>query len=157
MKKVLIACVGTLKEDYLKQAQNEYKKRISKFYDIQINEVNECTIIDKPNQTQIFQKKQNEAKELYKKIKGYTIALCINAKEFDSVDFANHIDGILDQYSQVTFVIGGSDGLDDELVSKANEKISFSKFTFPHQLMRIILLEQLYRCATIVNGKTYHK
>ena len=156
MKKIKILCVGDLKENYLKEAQKEYSKRISKYYDLEIQEIDEQSI-SSSNSAEIQQKKIKEGKELLKKIKGYTIAMCIDGKAEDSLSFAKHLDLKLDQETQVTIIIGGSDGLSDEVINSANEKISFSKLTFPHQLMRIILLEQIYRAGTIIAGKTYHK
>ena len=157
MKKIKIICVGDLKEKYLKEAQNEYSKRISKYFDLSIIEVSEHTSPNHNSKSEIEQNKVKEGKEILKKIKGYTIALCINGKQEDSISFAKHINSKLDLESEITFIIGGSDGLSDEIIRDANEKISFSKLTFPHQLMRIILLEQIYRAGTIIAGKTYHK
>lgn len=157
MKKIRILCVGDLKEKYLKDAQNEYMKRLSKYFEMDICEVSEYTVVDKPNLSQIEIKKVNEGKNLLKNLKGFSIALCIDAKQEDSVNFAHHIDSIFNENNQITFIIGGSDGLSEQVLQSVNEKISFSKLTFPHQLMRIILLEQIYRSATILSGKTYHK
>lgn len=157
MKKIQIICIGDYKEQYLKDAEKEYLKRIQKYYDVQVTTVSEYTVVNNPNQEQILQKKQREALEIEKHLKGYVIALCIDGKSWDSKKFAHHLDKILDDKSQITFIIGGSDGLSDKIVEKSNEKLSFSAFTFPHQLMRVILLEQIYRAGTIISGKTYHK
>lgn len=156
MKKISIICVGSLKEKYLKDAESEYLKRLKRYYDVEIICLQEA-IEDNVSQALIEQKKNKEGLEILKKVKGYTIALCIDAKMYDSVALAKKIDATLDEFSQITFIIGGSNGLSDEVQKCANEKISFSPLTFPHQLMRIILLEQIYRAGTIIEGKTYHK
>lgn len=157
MKKIKILCVGDLKEKYLKDAQNEYIKRISKYFDIIVVEVSEQNSSNANSKSQIEQIKLKEGKEILKKLKGYAIALCIDGKQEDSPAFAEHINSILDLESEITFIIGGSDGLSQEVIDCANEKLSFSKLTFPHQLMRVILLEQIYRAGTIIAGKIYHK
>ena len=96
--------------------------------------------------------------DIIKKIKGYSIALAINGKCYDSEKFAEHIKNLqVKGNSQLTFIIGSSYGLSDEVLNCVNEKLSFSNFTFPHQLMRVILLEQVYRSFAIINGKNYHK
>lgn len=157
MKKIKIVCVGDLKEDYLKKAQTEYIKRLHSALDVEIIEVPEYTVINHNSQAEIEIKKQKEGKAILNKISGYSIAMCINAKQYTSVDFASNLDAKFKDNSTVTFIIGGSDGLSSEVEQNCNQKISFSSLTFPHQLMRIILLEQIYRSYTIWSGKTYHK
>ena len=157
MKKIRILCVGDFKEDYLKKAQQEYLKRLSSSCEIEVVCVEEATSSDKLSAKQLEIKKDKEAGLLLDKIKGFAIALCVEAKQLDSVEFAKSLEDKFINNSCVTFVIGGSDGLSQKVIDKCEQKISFSRLTFPHQLMRIILLEQIYRASTIWSGKTYHK
>ncbi len=151
-----IACVGTIKEQYFKDAIQEYSKRIGAFAKINIFEVKESEYFLSDAEIEIA--KQKEAERLSKYKKGYCIALEINGKQFDSVEFSKHINNLaLQGNSNITFFIGGSYGLDKQFSDSMNEKLSFSKFTFPHQLMRVVLVEQIYRALTIINNKTYHK
>lgn len=156
MKKIKIICVGDLKEKYLQEAQKEYSKRISKYFELSVIELPEFTA-NSASKAEIEQNKIKEGKEILKRLKGYSIALCIEGKQEDSVSFAKHLNSKLDEESEITLIIGGSDGLSEEVTNQVNEKLSFSKLTFPHQLMRIVLLEQVYRAGTIIAGKTYHK
>jgi len=150
--------VGKLTEKYFKDGVDEYLKRISRFADINVIEVK-----DEKNPTrdgELEKIKELEGERIISKIgKGsYVIALCIDGRSFDSVEFSNKVRDLkLIGFSHVTFIIGGSLGLSDEVIKLANLKLSFSKFTFPHQLMRLILLEQIYRALTIENGLPYHK
>lgn len=151
-----IACVGNLKEKYWKDAIDEYQKRLSAFAKINIFEVKESDY--GTSKKQILIAKAEEAERLKKYTLGYVVALEIDGKTFDSVQFAEHVQNLMiNGNSTITFLIGGSHGLDKTLSDSANEKLSFSKFTFPHQLMRVILIEQIYRAFTILNNKTYHK
>lgn len=152
-----IVCVGSLKEDYLKKAQIEYVKRISGYGKINIIECKEADYSDLSLES-INKAKKKEALEISSKLKGYVVALEINGKEFSSEDFAQNIKKLeVNGTSTLSFIIGGSYGIFEELSKKANLKLSFGKFTLPHQLMRIVLLEQIYRAQTILNNKTYHK
>lgn len=151
-----IVCVGNLKEKYWKDAIAEYQKRLSAFAKVNIVEVKESDY--GTSDKQILIAKTEEADRLKKYLSGYVVSLEIGGKNFDSVQFAEHIQNLMTNgNSTITFMIGGSHGIDKILSDSANEKLSFSKFTFPHQLMRVILLEQVYRAFTILNGKTYHK
>lgn len=151
-----IVCVGNLKEKYWEDAIAEYQKRLSAFAKVNIVEVKESDY--GTSDKQILIAKTEEADRLKKYLSGYVVALEIGGKNFDSVQFAEHIQNLMTNgNSTITFIIGGSHGLDKILSDSTNEKLSFSKFTFPHQLMRVILLEQVYRAFTILNGKTYHK
>ena len=151
-----IVCVGNLKERFWKEAVEEYSKRISAFAKLNIFEVKEATY--GTSNKDILNARKEEAERLSKHKEGYTIALEILGKSFDSESFADHISKItLQGNSTISFFIGGSYGLDQDFVKTLDEKLSFSNFTFPHQLMRVILLEQVYRAFTILNGKTYHK
>lgn len=157
MIKVNILTVGSLKEEYLKKASEEYLKRLSKFCSVNIIEVPECKI-NNPKEAEIEQIKINEGKLLLQKLKGFVIILDINGTNYDSKTLASFIqDKINFGTNEFTFVIGGSYGLSDEVKNKANIKLSFSKLTFPHQLFRIMLLEQIYRVFCINNNINYHK
>lgn len=157
MKKIQILCVGDLKEEYLKKAQDEYLKRLKISCSVEITVVQEQSSSEKLNSKEIEIKKDKEADLLLSKIKGYPISLCINAKQYDSLEFASNLEAKFFDNDCVTFIIGGSDGLSEKITEKSKQKISFSRLTFPHQLMRIILLEQIYRSSTIWMNKTYHK
>ena len=143
---IKIICVGKIKEKFYVDAINEYKKRLSKYTKLEIIELQDSDIL---KEKELILKNIN--------FKDYNIALAIEGKEYTSVELANHIDKIQNINSNITFIIGGSDGIDSEIKEKVNELISFSKLTFPHQLFRVILLEQIYRCFKINNNETYHK
>lgn len=143
---IKIICVGKIKESFYRDAIDEYMKRLSKYHKVEIIEVMDSNI--------------NSEKELIlKKIdkKDFVVTMEIEGKEISSVEFANFIDKTLMNYGNITFVIGGSAGLDNEVKSLSNYKLSFSKMTFPHQLFRVILLEQIYRSFKINNNESYHK
>jgi 23S rRNA (pseudouridine1915-N3)-methyltransferase len=151
-----IVCVGNLKEKYWVDAIKEYEKRLGAFAKVNIVEVKESEY--GTSEKEILDAKKSEAERLSKHKKGYCVALEIGGKNFDSEQFASHIESLATTgNSTISFFIGGSFGLDKNFSDDCNEKLSFSKFTFPHQLMRVILLEQIYRAFTIINGKTYHK
>ncbi|MBD9106730.1 23S rRNA (pseudouridine(1915)-N(3))-methyltransferase RlmH [bacterium] len=144
---IKILCVGKIKEDYLEKLIDDYKKRIGKYIKIEIVELKDFVDYDK------------EINNLAKNIKksDYNIGLDLSGKMFTSVEFAEKIDEILPRNSNITFIIGGSLGLNDEVRSLCDELISFSKMTFPHGLFRGILLEQIYRACKINNHEMYHK
>ena len=144
---IKIICFGSIKEKYLKDLIDDYNKRINKYHKLEIIELKDNTDIKK------------ETNELLKvlNIKEYNIALCIDGKTCDSVTFANHLDNLFNYNSIVTFVIGGSNGLDESIIKMCKERISFSSLTFPHGLFRGILLEQIYRSLKINNNEAYHK
>ena len=150
---IKIICVGKIKEDFFKKAILEYQKRISKYTKL---EIIECKDFDIGNIDSI---KKMECEEILKRIndKEYVITLEIEGKNLDSIEFSKLIDNTLAINSNITFIIGGSYGLDDEVKKRSNYKLSFSKMTFPHQLFRIILLEQIYRSFKIINNESYHK
>ena len=156
MININVVCVGNLKEDYWQQAVKEYQKRISAFAKISVVEVKESVYGN--SEKDILLAKSLEAKKLEAYKKGYCVALEVNAKNYDSPSFAQHLKDLANKgNSTITFFIGGSYGLDKTFSSGTDEQISFSKFTFPHQMMRVILIEQIYRAFTILNNKTYHK
>ena len=152
-----ILCVGSLKEKFFKDACDEYVKRISKFHNISVTEVKEYKISKNPTQSEIEKVKKAESLELEKLFKGYVILLDINGENITSEQLSSKIEKISLNNSSITFVIGGSYGVSEELKQKADYKLSYSKQTFPHQLMRVVLLESVYRSATISNNITYHK
>lgn len=151
-----VVCVGKLKESYLKSAVEEYKKRIGGFCKINVIETDDYDFGSSLGE--ILKEKKQEAINLSKHKKGYTVALEINGKTFTSEKFAEKIKNVFDNLnSTITFFIGGSNGLDEQFSNSCDMKLSFSTFTFPHQLMRVILLEQVYRALMINNNRSYHK
>lgn len=155
-----ILCVGKIKEQYLRDAIVEYSKRLSRYCKLKIIEVNDEKTIDKQSSLLDDQVKDREAERLIKYIKddAYVITLEICGKMYDSVELASVIDNLgVQSFSEIQFVIGGSLGLGNAVLKRSNLSLSFSKMTFPHQLMRVILLEQIYRSYRIINNEPYHK
>lgn len=150
---IKIITVGYLKEQYLKDAINEYLKRLRKYTNIEIIEVKDEGLVEKEKTLKLEEEKILK----YIQDKDYIITLEIEGKELDSIEFANKIDKIHQEYSNITFIIGGSYGLSNTIKEKSNYHLSFSKLTFPHQLFRVLLLEQLYRSYKINNHESYHK
>lgn len=147
---IKIICVGKIKEQYLRSAISEYEKRLKKFTKLEIIEVN-----DESNGN-ILEKEKNHIIR-YINDHDYVVTLEIDGNMIDSVELSKKIDQMLINFSNITFVIGGSYGLSDEIKKKSNYKLSFSKMTFPHQLFRVLLLEQIYRSFKIINNESYHK
>ena len=149
---IKIICVGKIKENYLKEAILEYKKRISKYTNIEIIELEDYnydvkkTLLAEYNSI-VKVMNQND----------YNVLLDISGVELDSLSFAKKINDTLTINSNITFIIGGSFGVLDELRKQVNYRLSFSKMTFPHQLFRVLLLEQIYRAYKINNNEEYHK
>ncbi len=159
MLSINIVCVGKLKEEYLKSAINEYSKRLSKYCSLNFIELQDEKLPNKLNDSLIDEIKQKEASKIINHIKkdSYIICLDLKGKELSSEDFSKKIDDIaLNFNSSITFVIGGTLGLTDDVLNLANEKLCFSKMTFPHQLIRVFLLEQLFRAFKISKNETYH-
>ena len=150
---IKIICVGKLKENYLREAEEEYKKRISKYTKIEIIELTDEGITDVNKTLDI----EGEKIKKYISPKDYIITLEIEGEELTSLKFAEKIDKTFINNSNITFIIGGSYGLSKKVKELANYKLSFSKLTFPHQLFRIMLLEQIYRTFKINNNEEYHK
>ena len=149
-----IVCVGKIKEDFITKGISEYTKRISGFTKLEIIEVKEV------NTNNINNNILEEGNNILKKINkdDYVITLEIEGKSIDSVELSKQLESLRTYgNSSIVFVIGGSNGLSDDVKKRSNYKLSFSKFTFPHQLMRLILVEQIYRSLTIENNKEYHK
>ena len=154
-----IYCIGKLKEQYLKDGIKEYLKRISAYAQIEIVEVNDSKVKDNPNSSDIEKAKNEEGARVLKLLKNdCLIGLDLNKKEPTSEEFAQFLQGkFVEGGSNISFVIGGSYGLSDELKNRCNASISLSKLTFLHQMTRLILLEQIYRAFKILNNETYHK
>ena len=157
---IKIVCVGKLKEKYLKQGIAEYTKRLSKFCKFEIVEVADEKAPEKLSKAQIENVKKLEGERILSKIKDkeYVFALAILGKERTSEEFAAEIKNLTTYgKSDLIFVIGGSLGLSTAVLKRANTQISFGRFTLPHQLMRLVLTEQIYRVFMINSGAPYHK
>lgn len=155
-----IITVGKLKEKYLKLGIDEFKKRLSKYCKLEIIELDDEKAPENLSDKEMEMIKDKEGKKILGKVKGnsYVIALAIDGKNLSSEELASAIESLgVRGNSHITFVIGGSLGLSDEVLERADYKLSFSKMTFPHQLMRLILLEQVYRAFRINKGEPYHK
>lgn len=157
--KIKIYAIGKIK-DFYKLGVDEYVKRLSSYCKIEIVELKDESISDKPSKAEIKKAIDIEGKRVISLLKDneYLIGLDLNKKEMDSVEFSRYLSNKLEQSgSNISFVIGGSYGLSEELKSRINDSFSFGKMTFPHQLARLILLEQIYRAFKILNNETYHK
>lgn len=158
--KITIAAVGKLKERYLKDGIAEYVKRLSRFTEVELIEVDDEHAPESLSAAQEAQVKQREAERLLKRVKpgAYIILLDLAGEQLTSEAFSTKLENVmLSGNSQITFIIGGSLGLDQSLLDAANHRICLSKMTFPHQLARFILLEQVYRAFKIMKNETYHK
>jgi len=156
MLKINLICLGDIKEKYLREAIAEYSKRISRFADLKIIELKEH-IAQSNNNADIQNALKKDSDEIQKNLKGYVFCLDINGKMMKSEDFSKKIEKISLSNSEISFIIGASNGIHESIKNISDEKISFSPMTFPHQLMRVIFLEQLYRAFTILNNISYHK
>lgn len=159
MLTINLVCVGKLKENYLRQAVEEYAKRLSKYCQLKIVELPDEKLPPKLYETAILEVKEKESQKIVQAIKmpSYVICLDLKGKEMTSEEFSKKMEDIsLKGNSSITFVIGGTLGMTEEVLKLANEKICFSKMTFPHQLMRVFLLEQLFRAFKISHHETYH-
>ncbi len=155
-----IVCVGKIKEKYLKLGIDEFKKRLSKYCKLDVIELDDEKAPENLSDKEMLMIKDKEGKKILSKVKAnsYAIALAIDGKNLSSEELADTMSKLAVRgNSHITFIIGGSLGLSDEVLSRADYKLSFSKMTFPHQLMRLILLEQVYRAYRINNGEPYHK
>ena len=158
--KIKIYAIGKIKEKYLKEGINEYLERIKPYSQIEIIEVNDEPIADNPHPSEIKKAIDIEGQRVLKLLKSndYLIGLDLNKKEMTSPDFADYLNKkFVSGGSSLSFVIGGSYGLSDELKQRCNDSISLSKMTFLHQMTRLILLEQIYRAFKINRNETYHK
>lgn len=157
---IKIISVGKLKEKYLVQGINEYTKRLSKYCKITLVEVPDEKAPEKLSEAEMIQVKEKEGERILAKIKEqeYVFALAINGQNPSSEDFAATLDKLQTSgKSQFAFIIGGSLGLSEQVLKRSNAQISFGKMTYPHQLMRLILVEQIYRAFRINAGEPYHK
>ena len=145
MIKINIVCVGKIKEEFYRSAVGEYTKRLSRFCKVEIKEIAEGKNLEE------------EAECILRSIKGYCFALCIEGKKLSSEDLAKEVKKLCDRGEVITFIIGSSCGLANSVKERADFKLSFSDMTFPHQLMRVILCEQVYRAFMINLGSEYHK
>ncbi len=160
MPKLTIVCAGKMKETYQKEAINEYLKRLSKYFTCVIEEVPDIKIKDGASLKEEENIIIKEGELLLKKIPedSYVFALDLHGKQFDSISFATKINDIFTKgYNHICFVIGGSLGISNDVLNRANEKISLSKMTFTHLMTREIILEQIYRACKINNKEKYHK
>lgn len=158
MLTINLICIGKLKEDYLRKAVDEYKKRLSTLCKLKIIELSEYKLPNNPSDAMIKKCVTLESESIICKIKGQVIPMCIEGKQFSSVELSNKIEEIaLSGISEISFIIGGSYGLSDKLKSMGKIKLSMSKMTFPHQLARVMLLEQIYRAFQITQNTKYHK
>lgn len=157
---ITIIAVGKLKEKYLKQAVDEYSKRLGRYCRVDIIELSDEKTPDNASEKDEIIIKDKEGRVILSKIKenSYVIAMDLKGKQLSSEEFSKFIDncGIMGN-SNLVFVIGGSLGLSEEVIRRANYKLCFSNMTFPHQLFRVMLLEQIYRGFRIINGEPYHK
>ena len=145
MQKINIVCVGKIKEDFYRGAVIEYLKRLSRFAKVEVKEIAEGKDLEE------------EAQGILRAAKGYIIALCVEGNKLSSEELSKRIKNLCDKGEEITFIIGSSCGLSDTVKKEADFKLSFSDMTFPHQLMRVILCEQVYRAFMINSGSTYHK
>lgn len=158
--KITIVCVGKIKEKFYQDAIAEYAKRLSRYCSLTVTEVRDEKTKEQATETELAMVKDREGERILKAIRedGYVIALAIDGKPLDSVEFSRKIDQLgLGGTSHIYFVIGGSLGLSDAVLQRADFRLSFSRMTFPHQLMRVVLLEQIYRSYRIINHEPYHK
>lgn len=157
---ISIISVGKLKEKYLKLAIEEYSKRLNRYCKLNIIEVPDEKTPDNASEKEELQIKQKEGELILKNIKDnmFVVALDLNGNQLTSIDFSNFINDLgIKGESNLTFVIGGSLGLSPQVLDRSNYKLCFSKMTFPHQLFRVMLLEQIYRAYRIMKGEPYHK
>lgn len=159
MLNIQVICVGKLKEKYLKDAIDEYSKRLSKYCKLTITELQDKKIPDKSNPSIEQEIKNKECTNILRHIKkdSYVIALDLKGKTLSSEEFSEKLETLSMQTSHITFIIGGSLGLTADLLNQCNLKLCFSTMTFPHQLIRVFLLEQIFRGFKIANGETYHR
>lgn len=159
MLRINIICIGKIKEQYLKDAINEYSKRLSKYCNLNIIELPDKKIPDKYNYSIQCQIKDSESSDILSHLPkdAYNICLDLKGKQYTSEEFANKISNIQLTKSTINFIIGGSLGFNEKILNHCNESICFSKMTFPHQLIRVFLLEQIFRSFKIINGEEYHK
>lgn len=151
--------IGTLKEGYLKDAVAEYQKRLGGFCKVEEINLKEARLSDRPSEAEIKAALESEAKSILDAIpnRAYAIALCVEGQQFSSPELAKKLEKVCDTASDICFIIGSSYGLAPEVKKACQLRLSVSELTFPHQLMRVILYETVYRCFNILKGTQYHK
>lgn len=153
-----IIAVGKIKEKFFRDAVEEYSKRLSVFIKLSLTEIPDEKIPDNASVKVIEKIKETEGKKILSKIKdGAVVAMCIEGKEYSSEELASFLERTSNTASRITFVIGGSLGLSDEVKARSDLRMSFGRITLPHQLMRVVLAEQIYRGYKIINNQSYHK
>ncbi len=159
MLQLTLIAPGTLKEAYWRDAVAEYEKRLSAFAKVNILQLKEAKLPEDPSQAQIARALDEEAKSILAAIppRSYTVALCVEGKQLSSPALAERLEEIIGVHGSVCLIIGSSYGLSPTVKHAADLRLSVSELTFPHQMMRVILLEALYRAFTIIKGKKYHK
>lgn len=160
MLNIKIIAIGDLKEKYLRDACDEYKKRLGSWCKVEEIVLKEEKLPDNPSDAQIKAGLETEEKKISEKIspKAYVIAMCVEGKQLSSEELAKKISDItVSGYGEIVLIIGSSFGMTDNIKNKAHFKLSVSKLTFPHQLLRVILYEATYRAMSIINGTKYHK
>ena len=151
--------VGNLKESYLREAAAEYKKRLSGMCRVEEVELKEVRLPEDPSETEIKKALAEEAKAILAAIppRAYTVALCVEGKQMSSPELSRKLEAVTAETGELCFIIGSSHGLAPEVKTAAGLRLSVSELTFPHQLMRVILYEAIYRCYQIAKGSKYHK
>ena len=159
MIKITLICLGRLKEKYLKDACDEYKKRLSHFCSFETIELEPVRLAEKPSQSEIDAALSKEAETVLKKIpqNSDVYTLCVEGKPLSSEKFAKNIELSQNEGKNIVFIIGSSYGLSEKVKAASKLRLSFSQMTFPHQLFRVMLLEQIYRAFKINEGSAYHK
>lgn len=157
--KITVIAVGKIKEQFFTDAVLEYKKRISRFSSLDIIEIKDEKIPENASEKEVAAILEKEGDAIFSKMpkNAFKIAMCIEGTSLSSVDFSEKLDKIKSQYSNIVFIIGGSLGLCERIKSDSDMRISFGKITLPHQLMRVVLLEQIYRAFKISSNEVYHK
>lgn len=160
MIQITVISVGKIKEKYFVSAIEEYDKRLKRYASMNLIELKDEAVPDNLSENERRIVLEKEGQRIIEKIPhgSYVVALCVEGKQISSEELSEYINNsVLSGKSHITFIIGGSLGLSDEVKNRADFKLSFSKMTFPHRLMKVILMEQIYRAFTIIEGKTYHK
>ena len=159
MVSVRFIVIGSLKESYLRQACAEYEKRLGGFCRFETVQLKEEKLSDSPSESEIKNALEREAAAIERQIppRAYRIAMCVEGKEYDSPSLAKILGEAADQKGRIALIIGSSHGLSSKVKCECDSRLSLSKLTFPHQLMRVILFEAIYRSFTIIAGKKYHK
>ena len=159
MIQVTLITVGNLKEEYWRQAVSEYEKRLSAFCKPEIIQLKEAKLSENPSSGEIQNALEDEAKRILAAMppRSYRIALCVEGKQFSSEELASRLEGVLSENGSICLVIGSSHGLSDDVKAACQLRLSVSKLTFPHQMMRVLLLEVLYRAFSIIKKTKYHK